>query len=81
MSYRLVETAPIQEVAAHPETISSVGLDRLELTDELLMIRFGIASGTPLFEDPSLALGEIHGRPRSDRELVRRPMTISKTRQ
>jgi hypothetical protein len=42
------------------------------------MIRWGIASGVPLYEDPSLPIGEIHGRPRSDADLVRRPMTISK---
>ncbi len=78
MSARLVETLPVQEIAAHPETISSTGLDRLELRDELLMIKFGIASGFPLFEDPSLPLGEIHGRPRSASNLIRRPMTIRK---
>jgi hypothetical protein len=79
MSWRLVETAPVREIAAHPETISAAGLDRFELRDELLFIRLGIAYGTPLFEDPTLPIGEIHGRPRSEAELVRRSMTIRKS--
>lgn len=80
MSARLVETTPVEEIAAHPETIDSTGLDRFELIDELRMIRWGIASGFPLLEDPTLPAGEIHGRPRSATTLVRRPMTIRKVR-
>ncbi|MFI8301550.1 hypothetical protein ACIGCZ_37210 [Streptomyces nigra] len=79
MSAHLVVSRPVQEIAAHPETIDAVGLDRLEVRDELFLIKVGIAFGTPLFEDPSLPLGEIHGRPSSGATLMQRPMTIRKS--
>lgn len=81
MNVRLIEiVTPVREVAAHPDTIRAVGLDRLELVDELSLIRMGIAFGTPLIEDPSVPLNEVHGRGRSATGLTRRPMTIRKTK-
>lgn len=80
MNVPFIKVDPVEQIAAHPETINRLGLDQFERVDGLLIIRWGIAFGTPLVEDPDLPTGEIHARPRTDAQLVRRPMTISKSR-